>query len=118
MSLWQVGEFWQGLEAATNARQRVLFHRINGHLAVLARAIEATVGELLSVRLEAVPIRMEPPSAQTFHASLQDLLSRGQWNSRSKSLFTIACKRCAVLVRPPTSMHYVFSIHVPGSRRL
>ena len=78
MSFCQVGEFWQGLEAATNARQRVLFHRINGHLAVLARAIEATVGELLSVRLEAVPIRMEPPSAQTFHASLQDLLSRGQ----------------------------------------
>ena len=56
----------------------MLLHRINSHLAVLARAIEATVGELLSVHLEAVPIRMEPPSAQAFHASLQDLLSRGQ----------------------------------------
>ena len=62
---------------ATNARQHLLFHRINGHLAVLSGAIEATVGELLSVQLEAVPIRMQPPSAQTFHASLQELLAKG-----------------------------------------
>ncbi|KAK9830273.1 hypothetical protein WJX72_010744 [[Myrmecia] bisecta] len=73
----EVGEFWQQLERATNERQHTLFRRINTHLQALSQRIEAAVGEVLEVRLEPAHIRLEMPSAQDFHTSLQTLFAEG-----------------------------------------
>lgn len=73
----QVGEFWHELEAATNERQRKMFRQVNRHLEALSRAIESAVADQLDVRLEAVDIRLTPPTADAFHASLQELFNDG-----------------------------------------
>ncbi len=62
---------------ASNERQRMLLRRLNAHLEGLSRAIEAVVQEGLSVRLEPVDLRLEKPSAATFHDSLQALFDAG-----------------------------------------
>jgi tRNA U34 5-carboxymethylaminomethyl modifying GTPase MnmE/TrmE len=73
----EVRGFWHQLETATNERQRALLRRLNGHLEGLSRAIEAVVAERLSVRLEPVDLRLQPPTAQQFHDSLQRLFAAG-----------------------------------------
>ena len=73
----QVRDFWQDVEAATNERQHSMFQCINRRLESLSRQIEATVGEALDVRLEPVTIAMDPPAAQDFHDSLQNLFAQG-----------------------------------------
>lgn len=73
----QVRDFWQDVEAATNERQRDMFQCINRQLESLSRQIEATVGEALDLRLEPVTIAMDPPAAQDFHDSLQNLFAQG-----------------------------------------
>ena len=75
--LGQVREFWHDLEAATNERQAAMFRMLNGHLTRLGRRIEAAVGELLDVHLEPATLKLEPPSAQQFHADLQQLFDAG-----------------------------------------
>ena len=75
--LAQVRDFWQDVEAATNERQRDMFQCINRQLESLSRQIEATVGEALDLRLEPVTIAMDPPAAQDFHESLQNLFAQG-----------------------------------------
>lgn len=62
---------------ASNERQRMLLRRLNAHLEGLSRAIEAVMQEGLSVRLEPVDLRLEKPSAATFHDSLQALFDAG-----------------------------------------
>ena len=76
--LVQVQDFWKDVETATNERQRSMFHCINQHLQSLSRQIEATVGRVLEVRLEPVTIAMDPPAAQDFHESLQNLFAMGK----------------------------------------
>lgn len=76
--LLQVRDFWQDVEAATNERQRAMFLCINRRLESLSRQIEATVGDVLDLRLEPVTIAMDPPAAQDFHDSLQNLFAQGQ----------------------------------------
>ena len=71
-------DFWKDVETATNERQRSMFHCINQHLQTLSRQIEATVGRVLEVRLEPVTIAMDPPAAQDFHESLQNLFAMGK----------------------------------------
>jgi hypothetical protein len=73
----QVGDFWQDVEAATNERQRSMFQCINRRLESLSREIEGTVGQVLDLRLEPVTITMDPPAAQDFHDSLQNLFAQG-----------------------------------------
>ncbi|KAL3150332.1 hypothetical protein ABBQ32_000177 [Trebouxia sp. C0010 RCD-2024] len=73
----EVRDFWQDVEAATNERQRAMFQCINRRLESLSRQIEATVGEALNLRLEPVTIAMDPPAAQDFHESLQNLFAQG-----------------------------------------
>ena len=73
----QVHDFWQDVESATNERQRHMFQCINQHLRALSSQIEATVGRVLDVRLEPVTIVMDPPAAQDFHESLQNLFALG-----------------------------------------
>lgn len=79
----QVRDFWQDVEAATNERQHAMFQCINKHLESLSRQIETTVGEALSLRLEPVTIAMDPPAAQDFHESLQNLFVQGVFQSAS-----------------------------------
>lgn len=79
------------MEAATNERQRSLFHSINRRLERLSRDIEATVGQVLDLRLEPVTIAMDPPAAQDFHNSLQTLFTQGG----GVSYCVVSC--CAVL---------------------
>ena len=67
---------------STNAKQVQMLGSINAHLERLARQIEHLVGAALDVRLEPVLIRMEPPSAQEFHSSLQDLFRMGARTTR------------------------------------
>ena len=55
----------------------MLLRRLNAHLEGLSRAIEAVVQEGLAVRLEPVDLRLEKPSAATFHDSLQALFDAG-----------------------------------------
>ena len=73
----QVRDFWQDVEAATNERQRAMFQCINRRLEGLSQQIEAAVGEVLDLRLEPVTIAMDPPAAQDFHDSLQNLFAQG-----------------------------------------
>jgi len=73
----QVRDFWQDVEAATNERQRSMFQCINRRLESLSREIEGTVGQVLDLRLEPVTIAMDPPAAQDFHDSLQNLFAQG-----------------------------------------
>ena len=73
----QVRDFWQDVETATNERQRAMFQCINRRLDSLSRQIEATVGDVLDLRLEPVTIAMDPPAAQDFHDSLQNLFAQG-----------------------------------------
>lgn len=62
---------------ASNERQRTLLQRLNAHLEGLSRAIEQVVAEGLSVRLQPVDLRLEKPSAASFHHSLQALFDAG-----------------------------------------
>ena len=78
----QVSDFWQDVEAATNERQRSMFQCINRRLESLSREIEGTVGRVLDLRLEPVTIAMDPPAAQDFHDSLQNLFAQGDPASR------------------------------------
>ena len=55
----------------------MLLRRLNSHLAELSAEIEATVSEALAVELEPVAIRLQPPSAQDFHKSLEELFAQG-----------------------------------------
>ncbi|DBA79311.1 TPA: hypothetical protein ACH3X2_007790 [Trebouxia sp. C0005] len=73
----EVNDFWQDVEAATNERQRSMFQCINRRLESLSREIEGTVGQVLDLRLEPVTIAMDPPAAQDFHDSLQNLFAQG-----------------------------------------
>lgn len=73
----EVSDFWQDVEAATNERQRSMFQCINRRLESLSREIEGTVGRVLDLRLEPVTIAMDPPAAQDFHDSLQNLFAQG-----------------------------------------
>ena len=73
----QIQEFWHELEVATNEKQQQMVTTINQHLSGLARDIEDVVGRTLDLRLEPVDIRMDPPTAQDFHDSLQQLFSSG-----------------------------------------
>ncbi len=75
---WQVNDFWQLLEVATNERQRVLLGAMNAHLAALSHTIEATVGELLDIQLEEAHIGLEQPSAAQWHETLDDLFAIGE----------------------------------------
>lgn len=54
-----------------------MFQCINRQLESLSRQIEATVGEALDLRLEPVTIAIDPPAAQDFHESLQNLFAQG-----------------------------------------
>lgn len=72
-----MAEFWHEVELATNVRQQRMFQAVNAHLEKLARAVDDVVGGLLSLRLEPVLVRMEPPSAAEFHSSLQELFEKG-----------------------------------------
>ena len=54
-----------------------LFARINRVLQLLAAEVDDTVGSLLSLRLEAVPLRLELPAQETMHSSLQALITTG-----------------------------------------
>ena len=76
---WQVNDFWQLLEVATNERQLVLLGAMNAHLAALSHTIEATVGELLDIQLEEAHIGLEQPSAAQWHETLDDLFAIGEW---------------------------------------
>ncbi len=77
-----------GLQMASNERQRVLLRRLNAHLEGLSRAIEAVVSEGLSVRLEPVDLRLEKPTAESFHDSLQALFDAGaSWPPIRHALF-------------------------------
>ena len=59
--------------------RRQLFAAINTHVEQLAREIEAHVCTGLALpRLAPADMRIRPPSAEQFHASLQDLFSRGE----------------------------------------
>ncbi|DBA78877.1 hypothetical protein WJX77_008617 [Trebouxia sp. C0004] len=73
----EVNDFWQDVEAATNERQRSMFQCINRRLESLSREIEETVGQVLDLRLEPITIAMDPPAAQDFHDSLQNLFAQG-----------------------------------------
>jgi len=73
----EVRAFWHQLEMASNERQRTLLQRLNAHLEGLSRAIEQVVAEGLSVRLQPVDLRLEKPSAASFHHSLQALFDAG-----------------------------------------
>ncbi len=73
----QVREFWHELEAATNARQAALFAALNAQLEVLARRIEAVVGDALDVALEPAALAIAPPTPEQFHADLRELFSTG-----------------------------------------
>ena len=73
----QVREFWHELEAATNARQAALFAALNGQLEVLARRIEAVVGDALDVALEPAALAIAPPTPEQCHADLRELFSTG-----------------------------------------
>lgn len=75
---WQVNDFWQLLEVATNERQLVLLGAMNAHLAALSHTIEATVGELLDIQLEEAHIGLEQPSAAQWHETLDDLFAIGE----------------------------------------
>lgn len=81
----QVADFWHEVELATNARQQHMFRAVNLHLERLARAVDATVGDLLSLRMEPVLLRMDPPSAAEFHHSLQELFDKGALLERALS---------------------------------
>ena len=75
----QVADFWHEVELATNARQQGMFRAVNLHLERLSRAVDAAVGDVLSLRIEPVLLRMEPPTATEFHHSLQELFENGAW---------------------------------------
>jgi hypothetical protein len=87
----QVGDFWQDVEVATNERQRSMFQCINRRLESLSREIEGTVGQVLDLRLEPVTIAMDPPAAQDFHDSLQNLFAQGDPASASASAAALHC---------------------------
>ncbi|KAK9809277.1 hypothetical protein WJX73_000125 [Symbiochloris irregularis] len=80
----EVAEFWHEVELALNVRQQSMFRAVNAHLERLSRAVEDVVGGLLSLRLEPVVVRMEPPSATEFHTSLQQLFSAGIGRQQSE----------------------------------
>jgi hypothetical protein len=73
----QVRDFWHALEAATNERQQAMFRLLNRHLKRLAQRVEVAVGEALEVQLEPAALHLDPPTAQQFHADLQDLFDTG-----------------------------------------
>lgn len=74
----QVREFWHALEEATNERQQAMFQLLNSHMKRLAQRVEAAVGEALEVQLEPTALRLDPPTAQQFHADLQNLFDTGE----------------------------------------
>lgn len=73
----QIAEFWHSLEEMASEQQVALFARINRVLQQLAAEVDDTVGGLLSLRLEAVPLRLELPAQETMHSSLMDLITKG-----------------------------------------
>ena len=77
LCIMQVAEFWHEVELATNVRQQRMFQAVNAHLEKLSRGVDDVVGGLLSLRLEPVLVRMDPPSAAEFHCSLQELFEKG-----------------------------------------
>ena len=74
----QIAEFWHSLEEMASEQQVRLFARINRVLQQLAAEVDDTVGGLLSLRLEAVPLRLELPAQETMHSSLQALITKGE----------------------------------------
>ena len=63
---------------ATNEKHQQLISILNVHLDSLARDVEQVVGAALNLRLEPLDIQLEPPNAQQFHNSIQDLFNTGQ----------------------------------------
>ncbi len=54
------------------------------HLSLLVHfRVQAVVSERLSVRLEPVDLRLQPPTAQEFHDSLQRLFAAGAPTARA-----------------------------------
>lgn len=74
----QIQQFWRDLEVATNEKQRHLVAVLNQHLDTLARSVEQCVGAALNLRLEPITMKLDPPSLEEFHHSIQDLFQRGQ----------------------------------------
>ena len=60
---------------------------------------QAVVSERLSVRLEPVDLRLQPPTAQEFHDSLQQLFTAGAFTNHSSSAracWPLAAVRCCL----------------------
>ena len=110
----QIQEFWHELEVATNEKQQQMVGTINQHLSSLARDIEDVVGRTLDLRLEPVDIRMDPPTAQDFHDSLQQLFSSGPCpdaRPRSYAIELSSFRRCLLMpVHCPACMMAVIKL--------
>ena len=74
----QIHQFWHDLEVATNDKHQQLIGILNVHLDSLARDVEQVVGAALNLRLEPLDIQLDPPNAQQFHKSIQDLFETGK----------------------------------------
>eukprot|EP00884_Botryococcus_braunii_P002284 jgi/Botrbrau1/12056/Bobra.0295s0011.1 len=73
----EVRDFWHQLEVAATTQQHELYAIINKQLDKVSAAIEASVGEILNVRLEPVNLRIEIPTSEDFHNSLAELFKHG-----------------------------------------
>ena len=74
----QIHQFWHDLEVATNDKHQQLIGILNVHLDSLARDVEQVVGAALNLRLEPLDIQLDPPNAQQFHKSIQELFDTGE----------------------------------------
>ena len=73
----QAQEFWAQLEVTCNGRQHVLLRQLNAHLSLLSAEVEDIVSHQLEIVLTPVAIKLRPPTAEEFHATLAHLFAQG-----------------------------------------